>query len=235
MSTENHPEVMTKLAHELGLSSALAFHDIYSLTDPDLIALVPRPAHALLFTFPDTDTSIPHRAHQKATDAVYEGSGPDEPVLWYPQYVRNACGLMGLLHCTVNDPAAGFIEKASALDQFRQATISLKPKDRGEFIHDSEVLEKAHAAASQAGDTVAPELGGDPGHAFIAYVKGKDGHLYELDGGRGGPVDLGVLQEEEDVLSKNALDLGPLQYVKREGSGGGTVAFSCTVLAPSFV
>lgn len=227
---------MTKLAHQLGLSSALAFHDIYSLTDPDLVALVPRPANALLFTFPDTETSIPHRRQQKATDAVYEGSGPDEPVIWYPQYVRNACGLMGLLHCTVNNPAADLIEKGSDLDLFRQATIPLKPKDRGEFIHDSEVLEKAHAAAAQAGDTVAPALGGDPGHAFIAFVKGRDGHLYELDGGRGGPVDLGVLQEEEDVLSENALNLGPLQYVKREESGGGgTMAFSCTVLAPSFV
>lgn len=49
---ENNPDVMSDLAHKLGLSSELKFHDVYSLTDPDLLALVPRPAQALLFIYP---------------------------------------------------------------------------------------------------------------------------------------------------------------------------------------
>lgn len=49
---ENNPIVMSNLAHKLGLSSDLSFHDVYSLTDPDLLAIVPRPAQALLFTYP---------------------------------------------------------------------------------------------------------------------------------------------------------------------------------------
>lgn len=49
---ENNPEVMNNLAHKLGLSTDFNFHDVYSLTDPDLLALVPRPAQALLFIYP---------------------------------------------------------------------------------------------------------------------------------------------------------------------------------------
>ncbi|OAF61676.1 threonine deaminase [Pseudogymnoascus destructans] len=35
---ENNPEVMNQLAYKLGLSEELAFYDVYSLTDPDLLA-----------------------------------------------------------------------------------------------------------------------------------------------------------------------------------------------------
>lgn len=49
---ENNPVVMSELAHKLGLSDEYNFHDVYSLTDPDLVALVPRPAQALLFIYP---------------------------------------------------------------------------------------------------------------------------------------------------------------------------------------
>lgn len=225
---------MTTLAHQLGLSSVLSFQDVLSLTEPDLIALLPRPASALLFIYPETDLGRAYEVQQKASDKQYEGFGPDEPVIWYPQIITNACGLIGLLHCTTNSPAAELIEADSDLDKFRKAILPLKPKERGQFVHDSEILEKAHAAAAQTGDTSAPPLGEDPGHAFIAFVKGKDNHLYELNGCRGGPVDRGVLSDEDDVLSDKALALGPLPYLKREEeAGNGVVNFSCTVLAPS--
>ncbi|KEF60820.1 uncharacterized protein A1O9_02382 [Exophiala aquamarina CBS 119918] len=231
---ENNPDVMTKLAHQLGLSPVLSFHDVFSLTEPSLIAMLPRPASALLFIYPETDLSRAYSAQERASDKAYNGSGPDEPVIWYPQLITHACGLMGLLHCTTNSPAAELIQADSELDKFRKAILPLKPTERGQYVHDSDILEKAHAVAAQAGDTIAPALGEDPGHAFIAFVKGKDGHLYELNGCRKGPVDRGILEEDEDVLSDNALALGPLPYLKREEkAGNGVLNFSCTVLAPS--
>lgn len=225
---------MTKLAHQLGLSSVLSFHDVYSLTDHDLLALLPRPASALLFIYPHTDLASAYNEQEKASDKAYDGSGPGEPIVWYPQIITNACGLIGLLHCVTNNPAAEFIQQGSELEAFRKAILPLKPTARGQFVHDSEILEKAHAAAAQTGDTEAPLLGEDPGHAFIAFVKGSDGHLYELDGGRKGPVDRGILEEGEDVLSDHALALGPVPYLKREQDREDSVLnFSCTVLAPS--
>lgn len=52
VALENNPTVMSNLAHKLGLSTNLNFHDVYSLTDPDLLAIAPRPAQALLFIYP---------------------------------------------------------------------------------------------------------------------------------------------------------------------------------------
>ncbi|EXJ78259.1 ubiquitin carboxyl-terminal hydrolase L3 [Capronia epimyces CBS 606.96] len=231
---ENNPEVMTKLAHKLGLSPTLAFQDVYSLTDQDLIEILPRPAHALLFIYPCTDDSEAFYTRVNEAEPDYQGAGPDEPVMFYHQTIRHACGLIGLLHCITNGPAADLIRPDSDLDTFLKEAMPLRPAERARFLHDSEVIGVAHAAAAQTGDTSAPPLGEDPGHAFIAFVKGKDGHLWELEGRRKGPVDLGELGVDEDVLSDKALNMGPLPFVRREeAAGSGVLRFSCTVLRPS--
>lgn len=86
---------MTKLSHRLGLSSSLSFHDVYSLTDPDLIAILPRPAYAVLLVYPMTDASETFYNTEDAREPNYEGSGPDEPVMFYRQTIQHACGLIG--------------------------------------------------------------------------------------------------------------------------------------------
>ena len=103
---------MTRLAHELGLSNSIAFHDVYSLTEPDLLAFLPRPALALLFIYPVTTSSDKWYAEQKAQDTDYESNGASDPVIFYPQTINHACGLIGLLHSTTNG-AASFIENGS--------------------------------------------------------------------------------------------------------------------------
>lgn len=106
---EANPELMTTLIHKLGVSNALAMHDVYSLTDPDLLAFIPRPALALLLVFP---VSAVYESHRMAEDSLadeYRGKGDTEPVLWWPQTIRNACGLMGLLHAVCNGNARSFI------------------------------------------------------------------------------------------------------------------------------
>ena len=39
---------MNALAYKLGLSTELQFYDVWSLTEPELLALIPRPVFALL-------------------------------------------------------------------------------------------------------------------------------------------------------------------------------------------
>ena len=77
---------MNALAARLGPSPALAFHDIYSLTEPDLLALVPRPAHALLVTIPMTPSWRRAREEEDSGRGDYEGVG-DDPVLWFKQTI----------------------------------------------------------------------------------------------------------------------------------------------------
>lgn len=103
---------MTALVHELGLSPKLAFHDVYSIDDAELLAFTPRPAHALLLVFPVSDTYEAARRQEDAALAEYAGCGPDEPVVWYKQTIGNACGLIGLLHSVSNGAARSYIGTA---------------------------------------------------------------------------------------------------------------------------
>lgn len=41
----------------------------------------------------------------------YKGKGAEEPVIWYKQTIRNACGLIGLLHAVSNGSSRPFIGK----------------------------------------------------------------------------------------------------------------------------
>ena len=103
-ATENNPEVMSALIHQLGLAPNIGFHDVYSIDDPDLLAFVPRPAYALLLVFPVNDTYEKFRLEEDAEVQDYSGSGPEEEVMWFKQTIGNACGLMGLLHGVSNGP-----------------------------------------------------------------------------------------------------------------------------------
>ena len=109
---EANPELMTKLVHKLGVSESLALHDVYSLTDPGLLAFIPRPALALLLVFPVSATYESHRMAEDNTVEEYQGAGEQEPVIWWRQTIRNACGMMGLLHAVSNGPARDLIGKA---------------------------------------------------------------------------------------------------------------------------
>lgn len=102
---EANPELMTKLLHDLGLQSSLAVHDVYSLTEPELLAFIPRPAHALLLVFPVSAAYESARLAEDVTLPEYSGKGDGEPVVWFKQTIRNACGMMGLLHAVSNGPA----------------------------------------------------------------------------------------------------------------------------------
>lgn len=106
---EANPELMTSLLRKLGLSSALQVHDVYSITEPELLAFIPRPALALLLVFPVSASYESSRLAEDAGVDEYAGKGEGEPVVWWKQTIRNACGLMGLLHAVANGPARGFI------------------------------------------------------------------------------------------------------------------------------
>ena len=95
--------------HKLGLSTELSFHDVYSIEDADLLAFVPRPAYALLLVFPISDTYESFREEEDRERPQYNGSGPQEEVMWYKQTIGNACGLIGLLHGVTNGSVRDYI------------------------------------------------------------------------------------------------------------------------------
>ncbi|KAF4943226.1 hypothetical protein FGADI_13549 [Fusarium gaditjirri] len=192
-------------------------HDVYSLTDPDLLAFIPRPALALLLVFP---VSAVYESHRMAEDSLvdeYKGKGDTEPVLWWPQTIRNACGLMGLLHAVCNGNARSFIEEDSTLDVLIKKSIPLDPHGRARVLETTPDLANAHKEAATQGDTPAPAAEDDVELHYVCFAKGTDGGLWELDGRRKGPIRRGDLEDNEDVLSPKGLALGALKFLEREG------------------
>lgn len=232
---ENNPEVMTSLLHKLGLAESVAFHDVFSIDDPDLLAFVPRPAYALLLVFPVSETYEHFRRQEDSGKPEYNGSGPEEEVIWYKQTIGNACGLIGLLHGVSNGPARNFIAPDSSLAQLLTDAIPLKPTERADLLYESKALESAHQAAAAGGDTHAPAAEDNVDLHYVCFVKSKTDHLWEMDGSRKGPLDRGQLHPDEDVLSQKALDLGVRSFLKREiEAGGGDLRFSLIALSESF-
>lgn len=226
------------MVHKLGLSPTLVFSDVYSLTDPDLLAFVPRPSTALLLVFPISKTYESARQAEDANLEEYTSSGPSEPVLWFKQTIRNSCGLIGLLHAACNGEARNsHIQPGSDLEKLIKDAEGLRPADRADMLYNSKALEIAHADAANRGDTEAPPAEGHIDLHFVCFVKdAKDGRLWEMDGRRKGPLDRGLLGPDEDVLSEKALAAGPKRFLENEKSGGGEedLRFSLLSLGPSF-
>lgn len=228
---ENNPEVFTSLVHDLGLSPTMGFYDVYSINEPSLLSMVPRPAHALIFITPAPmyyavrgEDGIP----QADDTFTYDKSGEQEPVLWFRQTIGNACGLYALIHAVANGEGRKFVEEGSVLDKIFKNAVDKKPAPRAELLYDSEELEKCHMKAAVTGDSMAPQAEDPCALHFIAFTKGKDGHLWELEGGCDGPVDRGALPEDADMLSEEALDKGVRRFLKH---ADGVLEFSIVALA----
>ncbi|KAK0674667.1 putative ubiquitin carboxyl-terminal hydrolase [Cercophora samala] len=227
---ESNPSLLTELAHNLGLPPALEFHDVLSLNDTDLLALVPRPAQALILVFPTTPDYEAEVAAKDKSALLYTGSGEDEDIVWYKQTINNACGLYAILHAVSNGNARDFITPNSHLHRLLSTCIPLSPLQRATLLEDDEQLESAYKAVALRGDSAVPE---DPEEEvdfhYVCFVKShKSGHLYELDGDRKGPVDLGEFAGN-DLLSERGLGVlkGFIERIECEGG------FSLLALAPA--
>ncbi|KAI9740434.1 MAG: hypothetical protein M1834_005014 [Cirrosporium novae-zelandiae] len=227
---ENNPDVFSHLASKLGVSSNLDFYDVYSIDDPELLAFVPRPVYALLFTCP---ADVYYKAREKDDKTVpeYNEAGDKEPVVWFKQTIGNACGLIALLHGLCNGETKQYIQPGSDMEKLLKEAIPLKRQARADLLYNSEALEVAHKSAAVRGDTVAPNSEDPVGNHYICFVKGKDGHLWELEGGWKGPLDRGALEPEEDMLSDKALNLGVKNFLAQ--AGGKDLRFSLVAMAPN--
>ncbi|KAK9474030.1 uncharacterized protein V1510DRAFT_315223 [Dipodascopsis tothii] len=231
---ESNPEVLSDLAHALGVAPDLEFHDVYSLTDPDLLAFVPRPTLALLLVFPVTDAYEAYRLRADAGVPPYEPAGDD--VLWVKQTIRNACGTYALLHSCLN--SAALTTAAAGSDLVAMATaLRAAPSTaaRAAFLEAYAPLETKHAAVAQRGDTAAPDAGADVDLHYVAFVKNAAGALLELDGRRAGPIVLDQLAADEDVLSAKAVAhvQAFIEQAQSAESGALNLSFSLVALGPA--
>ncbi|TGO56185.1 hypothetical protein BCON_0081g00280 [Botryotinia convoluta] len=204
---ENKSEVMNALAIKLGLSPALKFYDVCSFTGTDSLKNIPRPVYALLFSMPFTSTWESITRAKEMAKPPYKGSGPNQPVIWFKQAIAGACGSMGLLHCLLNGQAHRYILPDTILSRLCERSIPLVPDDRAIMLYNDQNYEDAHQAIAALGDKASStgKVQKSRRH-FVAFVRGEDGSLWEMDGIRGGPIRREPrLEEHEDLLADDIL------------------------------
>ncbi|CAN6670519.1 ubiquitin carboxyl-terminal hydrolase Yuh1p [Trichomonascus vanleenenianus] len=231
---ECNPDVFNKMMYAMGVSREVAFHDVFS-TDPELLAMLPRPVYALIMAFPYSET---HRKYRESTleglDDIdyYKESGTDkEDAVWIKQTIHNACGTMALLHAVNNGLPEAFVDPDSPIDEIIKGLKPLNRKGRSDYLENSKALEAYHQEVASQGATEAPKEGEEVEHHYLCFTRSpKSGDLYELDGAINRPIRLGSLEEGEDMLSPKVIDRVK-EYMKREGENA---TYSIIVLAPSF-
>ncbi|XP_010240577.1 ubiquitin carboxyl-terminal hydrolase 3 isoform X2 [Brachypodium distachyon] len=177
---ESSPEVFNQFMWSLGVPQGEAeFHDVYGL-DPEALAMVPQPALAVLFCFPDPPE---------------DPSNPQEQVLAKEEKIDslgNACGTIALLHAVGNACSEISLLENSCLDLFFKSTASMDPYERARVLDKDDDMETAHSLAASAGDT---ELRDIVEEHYICFMV-LNGTLYELDGMKGGPIKHGSSSPE---------------------------------------
>jgi len=189
---ESNPDVLTKMAHELGASAEWAFTDIWGLDDEVLAAqtsMFSAPVIALLFLFPSRDDAenrkLPH-------------DGSATPVYFLRQVpaLGNACGTIGVIHALSNLAKSGFpILGAGALQNFLEKTKDKTPEERGRLLAYEEEIRKIHDGFAQQGQTATPGKDDHVNFHFICFLN-IDNHLWSIDGMRAQPNDKGATNQE---------------------------------------
>ncbi|KAI1311728.1 ubiquitin C-terminal hydrolase L3 [Xylaria venustula] len=231
---ESNPELFTELIHTLGMSKRLAFHDLLTLSpsDEELLSLVPRPALALVVVVPAPDGYAMRIAEEEKEVPQHDSKGDEEDVMFYRQTIGNACGLYATLHAVSNGEAREFVEPSSHISHLIETCIPLNNAQRTQVLESDSQLEAAHASVASRGNTAPPaDVTAEPPFAYMTFVKSrKSGRLYQLEGCRKGPLDLGcVLGEDEDLLSGRALDA--VRRFAEEAGKGADVGYSALVLS----
>ncbi|CAN3359068.1 ubiquitin carboxyl-terminal hydrolase Yuh1p [Diutina catenulata] len=226
---ESNPAIFTELATRLGLSPVLSFHDVYSLTDPDLLAFLPQPIYAVILLFPLTGG---YEEYRKSEDADAHGYDNENDVVWFKQTIRNGCGLYALLHVLGNLPRDFIVSNSSAghlLNNARGKSVA----ETAKLVEDLEGRIQLDENYGSKGQTEAPPAEASVELHFITYIKGGDGHLYELDGRRAGPVDLGECTAENNHLISDPKVAEKIQFYMDNTDDGNKNNFAIMAIGPS--
>lgn len=161
--------------------------EIYSLDEASLEDL--RPVHGLIFLFKWKPGEEP------AGPIVHESRSLG--MFFAKQVITNACATQAILSVLLNCNHPD-VDLGPTLSSFREFSSTFDASLKGLSLSNSDVIRKVHNSFSRQQmfefDAKVPQKDENVYH-FVAYVP-MHGKLYELDGLRDGPIDLGPCTPE---------------------------------------
>lgn len=136
--------------------------------DIESLASVPRPAAAVIFLFPITDSYEAFREKEETHLKVLEQNiSPN--LVYFKQTISNACGMMALLHSIANNEHLVVGKFAICTDKWGndaytrsgpgifkkilEETRNMSPEERAEYLESCQELMELHDAAAHEGQT----------------------------------------------------------------------------------
>ncbi|CAD5234707.1 UNVERIFIED_CONTAM: Ubiquitin carboxyl-terminal hydrolase isozyme L5, partial [Eudyptes robustus] len=184
---ESDPGVFTELIRNFGVSG-VQVEELYTLELDHLRELAP--IHGLIFLFKY------HVGEEPTGQVVPNASG----VYFAQQVISNACATQAILNLLLN-VKSDEVNLGNILEQFYAFSKDMDPASRGLCLSNSEEIRKYHNAFSRPAlvEIEGPQKGKEDAYHFVTYVP-VNGHVYELDGLKDGPVDIGKIPEGKDWL-----------------------------------
>eukprot|EP00095_Tigriopus_kingsejongensis_P011176 maker-scaffold456_size166325-snap-gene-0.24 protein:Tk11176 transcript:maker-scaffold456_size166325-snap-gene-0.24-mRNA-1 annotation:"ubiquitin carboxyl-terminal hydrolase isozyme l3" len=171
-----------------GLPKTWNISDVLGL-DPELIGMLNQPVAALLLLFPTNDNIQVLYDERKS---LSKEDGPKD-LYYMKQTISNACGTVAMIHSIANNMDKIELDDGN-LKEFLADTQDDSPAIRAEKLENSQSICSTHDEVAQAGQTAPPSLDDSVEYHFVAFVE-KDGHVFELDGRKPGPLDCGAIKE----------------------------------------
>ncbi|XP_006834246.1 PREDICTED: ubiquitin carboxyl-terminal hydrolase isozyme L5 [Chrysochloris asiatica] len=184
---ESDPGVFTELIKGFGCRGAQV-EEIWSLEPENFEKL--KPVHGLIFLFK-------WQPGEEPAGSVVQDSRLDT-IFFAKQVINNACATQAivsvLLNCAHQDVRLG-----DTLSEFKEFSQSFDAAMKGLALSNSDVIRQVHNSFARQqmfefdAKTSAKE---EDAFHFVSYVP-VNGRLYELDGLREGPIDLGACNQDD--------------------------------------
>lgn len=187
---ESDPGVFTELIREFGVKG-VQVEEIWSF-DPESFSQI-KPVHGLIFLFKWKDDD-------DMEGSVVRDSRLDN-IFFAKQVINNACATQAILSILLNCQHAD-VDLGKTLSNFKKFTQDFDPANRGLALSNADVIRQVHNSFARQQmfefDHSAAKKDDEVYH-FIGYIP-IAGRLYELDGLKDGPIDLGAVPADSDWL-----------------------------------
>jgi len=183
---ESDPGVFTELIHKFGVTG-VQVEELWSLDKEQFTDL--KPVFGLVFLFKWT-------ADEEPAGSLVQDSRLDK-IFFAKQVINNACATQAILSVLMNidDPA---VVLGSTLQDFKEFCGSFDAGMKGLTLSNSDQIRSVHNSFARQTlfefDSKKAEKDDDVFH-FVSFIP-INGRIYELDGLKAGPIDLGPAGED---------------------------------------
>lgn len=185
---ESDPGVFSELIKGFGVSGAQV-EELYTLDKESFNAL--KPIHGLIFLFKWIgNTEI---------DGTYVTDSRLDNIVFVKQVIENACATQAILSVLLNCSHPD-VDLGPGLTEFKSFVSNFDPETKGLALSNSDNIRSVHNSFARQQlyelEDKTPAKEEDAFH-FVGYVP-INGRLYELDGLKEAPIDLGAIPEGSD-------------------------------------